>query len=101
MTEMTPDECTEHVGRLLGLFPQVKVLSAVHSEKDRKTFVAMSIMSLQSLAIIVHTCNVGANVSLRVNGTAVLRQPGKPVDESKLRYTLEIPDDDGRGSFAD
>ena len=98
--EMTPDECTEQVSRLLGLFPGVDVLSAVHSERERKTFVVMRILSLPSLASIVHTCNCGANVSLRVNGTECVKPPGKPVDERKLRYSIEIQDDDGRGSFA-
>src|SRR5258708_30356628 len=99
--EMSLDECAERVARLLGLFPGVNVVSAVHSARHLRTFIAMSITSLQSLVRIVQICNCGANVSLDINGTAVKRTRGKPVDETEARYTLEIRDDEGRGSFTE
>ena len=99
--EMSPDVCVSHVSRLLACYPGVRVISAVHHESDFKTFIAMNITSLQSLARIVHTCSVGANLSLLINGVSVLKEYGQPVDESRVQYSIEIPDDNGHGSFAD
>src|SRR5258708_7015013 len=96
--EMSPEDCVENVSRLLGCFPGVRVISAVHSERDHDSLFVMSITSMQSLSRIVATCNGGANLGFEINGVAVHVEYGKPVDESRVRYSIEIPDDDGQGS---
>gem|GEM_PF-6653705 len=98
--EMSPEDCVENVSRLLGCFPGVRVISAVHSKEHAKTFVRLSITSLQSLARIACTCNCAANVSLNIRAVIPMER-GQPIDESKVDYSIVIPDDDGRGSFAD
>jgi hypothetical protein len=44
---------------------------------------------------------VGTNVGLDLNAGGESLRHGKPLDEGRLRYSIQIPDVDGRGSFDD
>jgi hypothetical protein len=96
---MNPDDTTAHVARLLGCFPDVTVHSAVHSDKECKTYICLGIGSLQSLARLVHHCQCGANLGLHICTAGAKLEYGKPLDEDHFRYYITAPDDDGRSSF--
>lgn len=61
----------------------------------------MSITSLQSFARIIHHCQAGANVGVHICTAGTSIPKGQPVDVGGLRYSIELRDDDGRGSFDD
>jgi hypothetical protein len=96
---MNPDDTVSNVSRLLACFPGVTVHSAVHSDKESKTYISLRITSLQSVVRLAHHCKAGANVGFDLfSGGEPLRY-GKPFDESRVHYSIVVPDDDGRGSF--
>lgn len=98
---MSPAECVSEVGRLLQWYPGVRVIEAVHSATDCKTYITLSITSLQSFARLVEFCCARANVHLNVRSGARFLEFGQPFDESNLRYLLEFPDEGSSGSFSE
>lgn len=97
---MSPDEMVSEISRLVESYPGVRVQSAVHQVDTFSTFISLSITSIQSLARIVQISCDWTNVEVEILPGGRSMTYGQPYDESNSTYTIRIPDDDGRGSFA-